>query len=51
MDDDFSTPKALAKLFEIVPKINSLAEGKIAIDQVSQKGLEFLIHLKEIAML
>jgi cysteinyl-tRNA synthetase len=28
MDDDFSTPKALANVFELVSKINSIAEGQ-----------------------
>jgi cysteinyl-tRNA synthetase len=29
MDDDFNTPKALARIFEIVPKINGLKEGHL----------------------
>ena len=39
MNDDFNTPKALARLFEIVPKINSFKEGKIAMDQVGEETL------------
>ncbi len=39
MNDDFNTPKALARLFEIVPKINSLKEGKIKMDQVGAAAL------------
>ena len=42
MDDDFSTPKALAALFEIVPKINSFKEGQIGLDQVSNDVLLLL---------
>lgn len=36
LDDDFNTPKALARLFEIVPVINSLKDGKIALSDVSK---------------
>lgn len=42
MDDDFSTPKAIAKLFEIVPKINSLKDGLINISDISNKTLDVL---------
>jgi cysteinyl-tRNA synthetase len=42
MDDDFSTPKALAKLFELVTKINALADGKIDINQLGASALEYL---------
>ena len=42
MDDDFSTPKAIARLFELVPKINSLKDGVIALDQVSNEALDQL---------
>lgn len=42
MDDDFSTPKAIARLFEIVPKINSFKEGIIDIAQVSNQTLDVL---------
>lgn len=42
MDDDFNTPKALARLFEIVPKINSLANGSIDLSDISQKTIERL---------
>lgn len=40
MDDDFNTPKALSRLFEIVPKINSWAEGKLDVNEVSSVVLE-----------
>ena len=39
MDDDFNTPKALSRLFELVTKINSLKEGHIDINQLSNEGL------------
>jgi len=42
MDDDFNTPKALSRLFELVTKINSLKEGHIDINQLSSEGLENL---------
>jgi cysteinyl-tRNA synthetase len=42
MDDDFSTPKALAKIFELVPKINSLKEGHIALTEISTTCLDEL---------
>lgn len=42
MDDDFNTPKALGKLFEIVPKINSFAEGKLNINDVHKGTLDAL---------
>ena len=40
MDDDFNTPKALAKLFEVVPKINGIADGKISADEISSSSIE-----------
>ena len=40
MDDDFNVPKALSRLFEIVPKINSLGNGQIGMDSISAEGLE-----------
>lgn len=42
MSDDFSTPKALAKLFELVPKINSFADGKWPKEDLSQDALEYV---------
>jgi cysteinyl-tRNA synthetase len=35
MNDDFNTPKALAKLFEVVTIINSLKDGLLPMDEVS----------------
>ena len=36
LDDDFNTPKALARLFEIVPVVNSVKDGKIALTDISK---------------
>jgi len=35
MDDDFNTPRAIASIFEIVTKINSLKSGTISLADVS----------------
>ena len=42
MLDDFNTPKAIAKLFALVPKINSLKAGKLDLAEVSAGTLDFL---------
>lgn len=42
MNDDFNAPKALARLFELVPKINSIKDGTIPISSVSEATLEKL---------
>ena len=42
MDDDFNTPMAMASLFEVVPKINSWAEGKLNLAEVSQSTLQLV---------
>jgi len=42
MCDDFNTPKAMASLFDLVTKINSLKEGHLDINNVSTKTLERL---------
>jgi cysteinyl-tRNA synthetase len=42
MSDDFNTAEAIAALFQIVPKINSLADGKIALSQVQESSLSEL---------
>ena len=42
MDDDFNTPRALAQLFELTTKINSLKDGHIKMNEVSEKVLEDL---------
>jgi cysteinyl-tRNA synthetase len=42
MDDDFSTAKVLANMFEIAPVINSLKDGLIPIDAISPATLQLL---------
>ncbi len=42
MNDDFNTPKAMASLFDLVTKINSLKEGHMDIRKVSAQTLEKL---------
>ena len=42
MDDDFSTAKVLANMFELAPLINSMKDGHIAADAVSAKTLQML---------
>jgi cysteinyl-tRNA synthetase len=39
MDDDFNTPKALAKVFEMVSRINALKGGQLSLEEVSKKTL------------
>jgi cysteinyl-tRNA synthetase len=53
MDDDFSTAKVLANMFEIAPVINSLKDGLIATDAIATSTLELLkekfkIYLEDI---
>jgi cysteinyl-tRNA synthetase len=40
MDDDFNTPKALARLFEMASKINALKGGQLSLNEVSPATLE-----------
>ena len=42
MDDDFNTPKALARLFELVSKINGLKGGQLSLKEVSADTLRAL---------
>jgi cysteinyl-tRNA synthetase len=42
MDDDFSTPRVIANMFEIVPIINSLKEGLIPAGAVSAGTIELM---------
>lgn len=42
LDDDFNTPKALARLFEIVPLINSIKDGKVAVSDISKSAWDRL---------
>jgi len=39
MDDDFNTPKALSRMFELATKINSLKEGHLSLDDISADTL------------
>ncbi len=45
MNDDFNTPKALARLFEIVPRINGLKGGQLKLTDILPATLD---HLKSI---
>ncbi len=42
MDDDFSTPKVLANMFEIAPVINSIKDGLIPAASISSKTMKRL---------
>ncbi|MEO7045032.1 MAG: cysteine--tRNA ligase [Ferruginibacter sp.] len=42
MDDDLSTPKVIANLFELAPIINSLKDGLIKAGSISSKTLELM---------
>ncbi len=53
MDDDFSTAKVLANLFELAPIINSIKDGHIAVNAISANTLQlmkesFSIYLEDI---
>jgi cysteinyl-tRNA synthetase len=42
MSDDFNTPKALARLFELVTRVNALAGGQLPLNQVAPETIERL---------
>ena len=42
MSDDFNTPKALANLFDLVTKVNSLQGGQLSFDDLTASTLERL---------
>lgn len=42
MCDDFSTPRAMAKLFEVVAKINSFKDGKMNLSDLGQDTFMFM---------
>ncbi|MCB0643017.1 MAG: cysteine--tRNA ligase, partial [Phaeodactylibacter sp.] len=42
MDDDFNTPRALARLFELVPKVNSLKGGQLSFEDLTEETLTLL---------
>ena len=42
MNDDFSTAKVLANMFELVPVINGIKDKHVAADALSTETIEFL---------
>ncbi len=40
MNDDFNAPKALARLFELCPVINKIADGQLSADDAGQEALD-----------
>lgn len=40
MDDDFNTPKALAQLFKLVTRVNSLKEGHLSMGELTPDTLQ-----------
>jgi len=42
MNDDFNTPRALARLFELVTRINGLKDGHLPAEEVSSPSLNLL---------
>jgi cysteinyl-tRNA synthetase len=53
MDDDFSTAKVIANMFELAPIINSIKDGHIAINNISSSTLQkmkdtFRVFLEDI---
>lgn len=42
MDDDISTPKVIANMFELTPVINSLKDGIIKIDAIKSSTLQLM---------
>ena len=42
MSHDFNTPMAMARLFELVPKINGLKEGHLSLDDLTSDTLDRL---------
>jgi cysteinyl-tRNA synthetase len=53
MDDDFSSPKVLANMFEIIPTVNSIKDQIIPADSISGKTLllmkeRFTVFLEDI---
>jgi cysteinyl-tRNA synthetase len=40
MNDDFNTPKALARLFEVCTTINKLEDGQLRVDDAGQHALD-----------
>lgn len=40
MDDDFNVPKSMARLFELCPTINKMADGQLNPDHAGQQSLD-----------
>jgi cysteinyl-tRNA synthetase len=40
MDDDFNVPKSMARLFELCPTINKMADGQLSPDDAGQQALD-----------
>lgn len=40
MNDDFNTPRALSRLYELVTIVNSLKDGQISLTEISNAGIE-----------
>jgi len=40
MCDDFNAPKAIGRMFEVIPKINGLKDGHIKSDSISQSTID-----------
>jgi cysteinyl-tRNA synthetase len=44
MDDDFNTPRTLARLYELVTIVNSLKDGQISSSEISQDSINKIIN-------
>src|SRR5690606_27442755 len=44
MDDDFNSPVLIAELFEAVRMVNSVYDGKLAIDETTLEALKALME-------
>ena len=45
MSDDFNAPKAMGRLFELVPKVNGLKEGHLSFSDITAETLDSLKQL------
>jgi len=45
MSDDFNTPKALARIFELVPKVNGLKGGQLSFNDIKPETLGHMQNL------
>lgn len=44
MDDDFNSPVVISHLFELAKQINSVADGRLTIDEPTKVSLKQLVH-------